>query len=196
MHGSFAQPRTPSPIWTITTPRLVLACVAPTDRPCRRLAHRLRTRHETALEMRASSVDAGGYANWRLGATSKSSLQTAPPLDFDSLQREPTPTLTCRALSLYRVPRAARILSPRFSSAGVVTARPGLSSRHCGRPLLPRHRHAQAFFRRDVVVCVLGVLIEIDLHPVDLAGEPARVRRVIGADRRARFAADICRFVR
>ena len=38
---------------------------------------------------------------------------------------------------------------------------------------LPRHGDAETFFGIDEVVVV--VVAEIELHPVDLAGEPARV---------------------
>ena len=55
--------------------------------------------------------------------------------------------------------------------------------------LLPSHGDAQAFLGVDEVVVV--ILAEIDLHPVDLAGEPAAVGGVVGCDGGAGFVADV-----
>ncbi len=57
--------------------------------------------------------------------------------------------------------------------------------------LLPRHRDAEAFVGVDVVVGVLGVLAQVDLHPVDRAAEPAGVSGVVGADRGAGLPSDV-----
>src|SRR4029450_734495 len=48
--------------------------------------------------------------------------------------------------------------------------------------LLACHRDAQALLGRDQVVGVLGVLAEVDLHPVDGAGEDAALAVVVVAD--------------
>ena len=61
--------------------------------------------------------------------------------------------------------------------------------------LLACHRDAEAFVGVDVVVGILGVLAQIDSHPVDLAVEPAGVGGVVGADGGARFIADVRRLV-
>jgi hypothetical protein len=46
--------------------------------------------------------------------------------------------------------------------------------------LLPGHSDAQAFLGVDEVIVI--ILAKIELHPVDLAGEPAAVRGVVRAD--------------
>src|SRR4029450_8840998 len=62
--------------------------------------------------------------------------------------------------------------------------------------LLARHRDAQALFGRDQVVGVLSVLAEVDLHPVDRAGEDAALALVIVADRGGGIASDVRGLVR
>jgi len=62
--------------------------------------------------------------------------------------------------------------------------------------LLPRHSNPETFVGVDVVIGVLGVLGQIDLHPADLAVEPAGVGGVVGTDRGARFTAHVGRLVR
>jgi hypothetical protein len=47
--------------------------------------------------------------------------------------------------------------------------------------LLSRHHHTYTLFVVNEVVCVLGVLAQVDLHPVDLAIEPAAVGGIVGA---------------
>ena len=59
--------------------------------------------------------------------------------------------------------------------------------------LLPRHGDLQPLLRADKVIMV--VLAEVDLHPVDLAGEGTGLAVVVGRDRRAALAADVCRLV-
>jgi hypothetical protein len=55
--------------------------------------------------------------------------------------------------------------------------------------LLPRHGDAEAFVAVDEVIVV--VLAEVDLHPVDPAGEPAGRGGVVAADRGAGLVADV-----
>src|SRR4051794_17311063 len=62
--------------------------------------------------------------------------------------------------------------------------------------LLTRHRDAQAFLGGDQVVGVLCVLAEIDLHPVDRAGEDAALAVVVVADRGCGVSSDVGGLVR
>src|SRR4029453_7726262 len=55
--------------------------------------------------------------------------------------------------------------------------------------LFPGHSDAEAFVGVDEVVVI--IFAEIDLHPVDLAGEPAAVHGVVGGNGGAGFVADI-----
>src|SRR4051812_2249369 len=83
--------------------------------------------------------------------------------------------------------------------AGAWQGRRPLRIRSCGTPweapggarwgLLPGHGDAETFFGVDEVVVVVGA--EIDLDPVDLAGEPAAVSGVVGRDGGAGFVADV-----
>src|SRR6476469_665684 len=59
--------------------------------------------------------------------------------------------------------------------------------------LLAGHGDAEAFVGVDVVVVVVGA--EVDLDPVDLAGESAGFGGVVGADGCAGFVADVGGFV-
>ncbi len=58
-------------------------------------------------------------------------------------------------------------------------------------PLLPRHDHAQALLVIDEVVGVLGVLAQIDLHPVNLAVEFAGMGATSGLGFNDRFDASL-----
>src|SRR5262245_17506084 len=64
-----------------------------------------------------------------------------------------------------------------------------------GSRLLPRHRDAEALLRADQVVEVLGRLVDVDLHPVDAAGEPALPHGVVVAHGRGRVLAEVGRLV-
>src|SRR5688572_29597506 len=57
------------------------------------------------------------------------------------------------------------------------------------RRLLPCHGDAEALLRVDVVVVVVDA--DVELNPVDLAGEPARVRGVVAGDGGAGLVADV-----
>src|SRR5690242_4016495 len=57
--------------------------------------------------------------------------------------------------------------------------------------LLARHRDAEALLGRDEMVGVFGVAIEIDLDPVDGAGEHAAVAVVVVADRGGAVPSDV-----
>src|SRR6476659_7444754 len=59
--------------------------------------------------------------------------------------------------------------------------------------LLPGHGDAEAFLRVDEVIVV--VVAEIDLHPMNLAPETARSRRVVGGDGGTGLMADVGGFV-
>ena len=59
--------------------------------------------------------------------------------------------------------------------------------------LLPGHGDAEAFVGVDEVVVV--VVAEVDLDPVDLAGEPAGGGGVVGRDGGAGLVADVGRLV-
>src|SRR4030095_16800830 len=105
----------------------------------------------------------------------------------------PQPTLSPRMKAMFGCERPLTLVS---SCAQVK----GLTGRPPGPPvlnvLLPRHGDAEAFLGRDVMIGILGVVAEIDLHPVDLSVEPAGVSGVVRADRRARLIADICGLIR
>src|SRR6476661_9563590 len=62
--------------------------------------------------------------------------------------------------------------------------------------LLARHRDAQALLGCDQVVGVFCVLAEIDLHPVDRAGEDAALAFVVVADRGRGVSSDVGGLVR
>src|SRR3954468_1840112 len=62
--------------------------------------------------------------------------------------------------------------------------------------LLARHRDAQALLGHDQVVGVFCVLAEIDLHPVDRAGEDAALAVVVVADRGRGVSSDVRGLVR
>jgi hypothetical protein len=59
--------------------------------------------------------------------------------------------------------------------------------------LLPDHGDAEAFLGVDEVVVV--VTAEVELDPVDLAGEPAAAGAVVGSDGGSRLVADVGRLV-
>src|ERR1700720_3753013 len=69
----------------------------------------------------------------------------------------------------------------------------------CNRPadltirLLPRHRNREAFLRRDQVVAI--VFLQIDLDPVDLAAELIAAWAIVWRDRRAALLTDIAGFI-
>src|SRR5213596_4184265 len=103
--------------------------------------------------------------------TSTHGAQRRHPFDLTSL------VATADTLVLLPVPRPrptkdSRLRRARASSSEddpwvrLPSALLSSSSR-----LLPRHRDAQALLRADQVVGVLGVLPEVDLHPVHRAGE-------------------------
>jgi hypothetical protein len=77
--------------------------------------------------------------------------------------------------------RAARSLANTKNSTGPATVSDPITTTGRGR-LLPGDGDAKAFLGVDQVVVV--VLAEIDLHPVDLAGEPAAGGGVVGSCRR------------
>src|SRR3954447_6156972 len=58
-------------------------------------------------------------------------------------------------------------------------------------PLLARHRDAQSLLARDQVVRIFCVLAEIDLLPVDGAGEDAALTVVVVADWGRSVASDV-----
>src|SRR4029079_15593548 len=58
-------------------------------------------------------------------------------------------------------------------------------------PSLARDRNLEALLRRDQVVGILGVLAEVDLRPVDGAGEDAALGVVVVADGRRSVASDV-----
>src|SRR5437763_9237171 len=62
--------------------------------------------------------------------------------------------------------------------------------------LLSRHRDAQALLGRDQVVGVFCVLADIDLRPVDRAGEDAALAVVVIADRGRGVSSDVGGLVR
>ena len=73
------------------------------------------------------------------------------------------------------------------------TERPDLRSLATGVWLLPGHGDAEAFVGVDEVVVVVGA--EVELDPVDLAGEPAVLGGVVGGDGGAGLVADVGRLV-
>src|ERR1700759_99661 len=73
----------------------------------------------------------------------------------------------------------------------VLSAPPPGASRSAAISLLARHRDAQALLGRDQVVGVVCVPIEIDLDPVDGAGEDAAFAVVVVADRGCAVTSDV-----
>ena len=59
--------------------------------------------------------------------------------------------------------------------------------------LLPGHGDAEAFLGLDEVVVIVGA--DVELHPVDLPGEPTVSGRVVGCDGGARLLTDVSRLV-
>ena len=68
-----------------------------------------------------------------------------------------------------------------------------LVARVDGPSLLPGHGDPEAFLRIDEVVMI--ILAKIELHPVDLACEPAVARGVVGRHRGTGLIADVGRLV-
>src|SRR3954471_16177657 len=64
------------------------------------------------------------------------------------------------------------------------------------RSLLAGHCDAESFLRTDEVVGVFCVLAEVDLHPVDSAGEDAGLAVVVVADRGGGVSSDVGGLVR
>src|SRR6476661_719426 len=82
--------------------------------------------------------------------------------------------------------------------AGCCRAAPGSSrdgAQQWSVTLLAGHRDAQALLWRDQVVDGLRGRVDVDLDPVDAAGDAARLRRVVGRDRRAGVRADVARLI-
>src|SRR5882762_8281199 len=57
--------------------------------------------------------------------------------------------------------------------------------------LLPHHHQLEPLLRADQVVDVLRRRVNVDLHPVDLAGEGIPARAIILRDRLAHIAANV-----
>src|ERR1700675_3695955 len=94
----------------------------------------------------------------------------------------------CRTLGVAGEGRSGAVTVPAdFSPDGAFSL---------GCPLLPRHRDAQALLGGDQVVGVLGVLAEVDLDPVDRAGEDAALAVVVVADGGCGVASDVGGLVR
>src|SRR5688572_815625 len=60
--------------------------------------------------------------------------------------------------------------------------------------LLSRHRDLETFLRRDQVILI--VFLEVDLHPVHLAAELVAPRSIVGGDGRPALLADVAGLVR
>src|SRR6201999_480380 len=57
--------------------------------------------------------------------------------------------------------------------------------------LLPGHRASESLLGGDLVVGILGGVVDVDLDPLDLAAEGGRSGGIVVADRRRRVGAEI-----